>query len=140
MNGLEITNAVNRIAILSDLRNWDAVKACFTEQIHVDYTSLTGGEPETIAADALVEQWKSVFESTFKTTQHLLGSHSITITGDSATCLCHFQARHVPLDPTKSVWTLGGYYTHELVKQNNQWLVETMTMVWTWEEGERPFA
>lgn len=28
MDGLEITNAVNRIAILSDLRDWETVRAC----------------------------------------------------------------------------------------------------------------
>lgn len=140
MDGIEIINAVNRIAIMSDLRNWEAVRACFTEQVNVDYTSLAGGQPESIAADALVERWKSVFENTFKTTQHLLGSHSITINGDVATCVSHFQARHVPLDSTKDIWILGGYYNHELVLQNSQWLVRRMKMVWTWEDGQRPFT
>jgi len=140
MDGTEITNAVNRIAIMSDLRDWEAVRICFTGQVDVDYTSLAGGQPEAIAADALVKRWKSVFESTFKTTQHLLGSHSITVNGDTATCVSHFQARHVPLDSTKDIWTLGGYYNHELVRQNDQWLVRRMKMVWTWEDGQRPFA
>jgi ketosteroid isomerase-like protein len=140
MDGIEITNVVNRIAIMSDLRDWEAVRDCFTEQVNVDYTSLAGGQPEAIAADALVERWKSVFETTFKTTQHLLGSHSITINGDIATCVSHFQAHHIPLDSTKDPWTLGGYYSHELVRQNSQWLVSRMKMVWTWEDGQRPFA
>ena len=40
MDGTEITNIVNRIAILSDLRDWTAVRQCFTDQVAVDYTSL----------------------------------------------------------------------------------------------------
>ena len=90
MDGTEITSIVNRIAILSDLRDWEGVQQCFTDRVAVDYTSLMGGQPETIAADALVQSWKADSSSTFKTTQHLLGSHAITIRSDTATCLSHF--------------------------------------------------
>lgn len=138
-DGLAITNAVNRIALMADLRDWAAVRACFTPQVEIDYTSLTGGQPEVIAADDLVARWRSVFETTFKTTQHLLGSHSIAIEGNIATCISHFQARHIPFNAAQ-VWTLGGHYRHELIKSQDAWLVRKMQMVWTWEEGTRPFA
>jgi hypothetical protein len=139
MDGTEITSVVNRITILSDLRDWANVRQCFTDQVDVDYTSLTGGEPEVIAADALVQRWKTAFESTFKTTQHLLGSHVITIQGNAATCLSHFQARHVALDVSKGIWTLGGHYNHDLVKTSSGWRVRGMKMTRTWEERTRPF-
>jgi SnoaL-like domain len=140
MDGTEITSVVNRIAILSDLRDWEGVRQCFTDRVAVDYTSLTGGQPETITADALVQSWQSAFSSTFKTTQHLLGTHTISIQGDTtAACLSHFQARHVALDASKGVWTLGGHYNHDLVKTTSSWRVRGMKMTWTWEEGIRPF-
>ncbi len=115
MAGTEITSVVNSIVILSDLRDWASVRRCFADQVDVDYTSLTGGKPKTIAAEALVQRWKTAFESTFKTTQHLLGTHVITLQGDTATCLSHFQARHTTLDTTKGIWTLGGHYHDDLV-------------------------
>ncbi len=139
MDGTEITSIVNRIAILSDLRDWATVRKCFTDRVAIDYTSLTGGQPEMIAANVLVQRWQLAFESTFKTTQHLLGTHVITIKGDTATCLSHFQARHVALDTAKGVWTLGGHYNHDLVKTSFGWRVRSMKMTWTWEEGTRPF-
>jgi ketosteroid isomerase-like protein len=138
MDGTEITSVVNRIAILSDLRDWEGVRQCFTDQVAVDYTSLTGGQPETIAADALVQSWNTAFSNTFKTTQHLLGTHAISIEGDTATCISHLQARHVALDSTKGVWTLGGHYHHDLVKTPSGWRVRSIKMTWTWEEGTRP--
>jgi hypothetical protein len=138
MNGTEITSVVNRIAISADLRDWTAVRQCFTDYVALDYTSLTGGQPETITADALVQRWKSAFESSFKTTQHLIGSHVITIQDDAAICLSHFQARHVAIDVSKGVWTLGGYYNHSLVKTSSGWCIRGMKMTWTWEEGMRP--
>ncbi len=139
MDGTEIISVVNSIAILSDLRDWATVRQCFTDQVAVDYTSLTEEQAETIAADALVQNWKSAFMSTFKTTQHLLGTHVVTIQGDTATCLSHFQARHVAIDASKGVWTLGGHYNHDLVKTPSGWRVCGMKMTWTWEEGIRPF-
>ena len=139
MDGTEIVSVVNCIAILSDLRNWEGVRQCFIDRVAVDYTSLLGGQPETVAADALVQSWESAFSSTFKTTQHLLGSHVITVQGNTATCLSHFQARHVAIDMSKGVWTLGGHYNHDLVRTSAGWQVRGMKMTWTWEEGTRPF-
>lgn len=138
MDGTEITSVVNRIAILSDLRDWEGVRQCFTDRVAVDYTSLTGGQPETITADTLVQNWESTFTSTFKTTQHLLGTHAITVQDDAATCVSHFQARHVALDASKGVWILGGHYNHDLVRTSVGWRVHSMKMTWTWEEGTRP--
>lgn len=138
MDRTEITNVVNRIAILTDLRDWEGVCQCFTERVTVDYTSLMGGQPESIAPDALVQSWKSFFTSTFKTTQHLLGTQSITVQGDTATCLSQFQARHIALDPTQGVWTLGGHYNHDLANTAAGWRVGGIKLTWTWEEGTRP--
>ena len=138
MDMTEITNVVNRIAILTDLRDWEVVRQCFTEQVTVYYTSLMGGQPESIAADALVQSWKSFFTSTFKTTQHLLGTQSITVQGDTATCLSQFQARHIALDVSKGVWMLGGHYSHDLANTAAGWRVRGIKLTWTWEEGIRP--
>ena len=138
MDRTEITNVVNRIAILTDLRDWEGVRQCFTDRVTVDYTSLMGGQPESIAADALVQSWESFFTSTFKTTQHLLGTQVITVPGDTATCLSQFQARHIVLDPTKGVWTLGGHYSHDLANTAAGWRVRGIKLTWTWEEGIRP--
>jgi SnoaL-like domain len=137
----EIIDTINRIGLTADLRDWSACQACFSQSVEVDYTSLMGGEPNIIAPDALTKQWQSFFDSTFKTTQHLIGSHSVTHSGNSATCLSQFQAHHVLLNPTEEkTWTLGGFYIHELVRTDDAWLVRKMKMTWTWEAGSRPFV
>jgi hypothetical protein len=133
-----IINAVNQIAIMADLRNWGACRDAFSDRIEADYTSLTGGEPATVNAEDLVNGWESFFSQTFKATQHLVGSHVVTITGDTATCLSNFQAHHVYLDTTKGTWTLGGIYEHGLIQTPEDWKVSRMKMIWTWESGNRP--
>ncbi len=133
-----ITNAVNQIAIMADLRNWEACRAAFSDRVETDYTSLTGGEPSTVTAEDLVKGWETFFSQTFKVTQHLIGSHVVTSTGDTATCLSNFQAHHVYLDTTKGTWTLGGIYEHGLIRTPQGWRVNRMKMTWTWESGNRP--
>ncbi|NEQ25347.1 MAG: nuclear transport factor 2 family protein, partial [Microcoleus sp. SIO2G3] len=103
---LAIIETVNKIAILSDRRDWEAVKNCFTEQVEFDYTSLNGGEPATVAAATQVKQWADFFTSRFKNTQHLIGSHAVTLNGDTASAIAHFQAHHTYLDTSKMAWLL----------------------------------
>lgn len=136
---IEIIETANKIAILSDRRDWEAVKDCFTEQVEFDYTSLNGGEPTTIAAATQVQQWAEFFTSTFKNTQHLIGSHVVTISGNTASAIAHFQAHHTYLDANKSSWLLAGTYDYEFVRSANGWKVQRMKMTVLWEMGDRPF-
>lgn len=133
-----IINVVNQIAMMADLRNWEACQAAFSDRVATDYTSLTGGQPATVDAKDLVNNWKTFFAQTFKATQHLIGSHVVTITGNTATCLSNFQAHHVYLDAAKGNWTLGGVYEHRLIRTTKGWQVNQMKMTWTWETGTRP--
>lgn len=136
---LAIIETANRIAFLSDRRDWAAVQACFTEQVEFDYTSLIGGEPTAIAAATQIQQWAEFFDRTFANTQHLVGSHVVQLNGDTATCLAHFQAHHTHLDSTKTSWLLAGHYDYGFVREMDQWKVQAMKMTTLWETGDRPF-
>jgi hypothetical protein len=136
----EIIDAVNRIGLMADRRDWQACRAAFSDRVETDYTSLNGGQPAAVNANDLINGWNSFFTKTFKTTQHLIGSHVVTITGDTAVCLSNFQAHHVYLDGQKGTWTLGGFYEHGLVRTSQGWRVNHMKMTWTWEHGTRPSA
>ncbi len=134
-----IINAVNGIALFADLRDWQRCRQSFTDTVEFDYTSLVGGEPTVISADQQMQQWATFFDGSFKTTQHILGSHVVTIEADRATCLSNFQAHHTYLDAAKGVWILSGVYRHELLRDRDSWKVSKMQMIWTWEDGTRPF-
>lgn len=134
-----IVNAVNGIAIFADLRDWSRCRQSFTDEVEFDYTSLMGGKPTIISADKQMQQWSDFFKSTFKSTQHIVGSHVVTINGNAATCVSNFQAHHTYLDSKKGTWILSGIYNHDLVRIGNAWKVSKMKMTWTWEDGTRPF-
>jgi hypothetical protein len=133
-----IINAVNGIAIFSDLRDWNSCRQSFADEVEFDYTALAGGQPATIAADQQMQQWSSFFDSTFKNTQHIIGSHVVSISGDTATCVSNFQAHHTYLNEGRGTWVLSGVYHHDLVRVGNDWKVNKMKMAIAWETGNRP--
>ncbi|NJL23292.1 MAG: nuclear transport factor 2 family protein [Leptolyngbyaceae cyanobacterium SM1_3_5] len=104
---IAIIETANKIGILSDRRDWEAVKNCFADQVEFDYTSLNGGEPATVSAAIQVQQWADFFSSTFKNTQHLIGSHVVMLSGNTASAIAHFQAHHTYLDVNQSSWLLA---------------------------------
>jgi hypothetical protein len=64
----------------------------FTDAIVVDYTSLFGGEPQTLAAEALVASWRARL-GPLRATQHLLGPIAVELRDRAASAACH-----VPLE------------------------------------------
>jgi hypothetical protein len=66
------TDDIVRFFAAVDDRDWDVVRAGLADELDTDYTSLFGGEPEHLAADALVERWRGMLPG-FDATQHFLG-------------------------------------------------------------------
>lgn len=137
LDRLEIIDTVNRIGLMADLRDWQACQNCFSERVNVDYTSLVGGQPATLAAKDLVESWRKNL-SPLKATQHMISNHAVTLNGNTATCISHFQAHHLlPNEHGAPIWTLGGVYHHELERTSDSWKVRKMKMTAKYAEGNQ---
>lgn len=128
-----IIQAVNQMALAADARDWSLCRSTFANEVYVDYTSLAGGEPATIPADALIASWEGLLPG-FTATQHLLGSHVVDIQGDTAQCESHFQATHVLDD---ELWTLGGKYHFRLQHRADTWQISAITMIALWSVGDQ---
>lgn len=128
-----IINTVNQMALAADQRDWGLCRRCFADEVFVDYTSLAGGEPATIPADALIKSWHGLLPG-FTATQHLIGSHVVTVQGEVADCRAHFQATHV-LDEAQ--WILGGHYHFQLRHSDEAWQITAITMTALWSVGDQ---
>ena len=132
---IAIVAAVNEIGLAADMRDWPRVREQFADEVFVDYTSLAGGQPARIKADDLVASWRA-FLPGFTVTQHLVGSHRVSVDGERASVLSQFIATHRLADATGGeLWTLGGHYRHTLHKTGAAWKVDAITMTWTWQSG-----
>jgi len=104
---LDVVETCTRMAWLADRRDWAALVELFTDDVDLDYTSLTGGEPARLPRRQVVDAWAAALGG-LAATQHLVAGHLVTLDGDSAACTAAFQATHLlPTPHGGPTWTLG---------------------------------
>jgi 3-phenylpropionate/cinnamic acid dioxygenase small subunit len=119
-----------------DMRDWERFRACFADEIEVDFRSLQGGGPRRVSADAWVSDVKGIVG--FEATQHSLTNFVVTLRGDEATAVAAMQAVHyLPNTDGDSTFTIGGYYTHELARSGAGWKIRKTRLTVTWTAGNR---
>ncbi len=131
----EIVRAIEGIAIAVDEKDWDAVASFFTEEIYVDFTSLAGGRPGTMASRDLAAGWSiALFDG--KPSYHMYGNHRVTIDGVTAEVFSKGYAfNHLPSEAPDDLWEVWGDYTHTLERIDGRWMVTGMTFVATYMRG-----
>jgi hypothetical protein len=132
MDRLDVIDTCTRMAWHADQREWSRLAEVFADEVTLDYTSLNGGEPATLAPGQIVAAWKDALGA-FQATQHLLGNHLVTLDGDSAVCTASFQATHRKTDDI--LWTLGGTYRFDLVRTAAGWRIGGVVMTAVWSDG-----
>lgn len=141
----EMTRIADSIDAAVDAKNWDHARSFFAETISVDFTSLTGGDPATIPADALIAGWSANLTDE-KTSFHLRGNHRVVVQGTDAAILhSHGYAWNrmergaLPENGGNALWEVWGTYTHEFERSDGAWRVTGMTFTATAERGN-PFV
>ncbi|MEM1075734.1 MAG: nuclear transport factor 2 family protein [Pseudomonadota bacterium] len=128
-----------------DAKEWAIARSFFSDTIDVDFTSLAGGEPARIVADALVAGWAANLTEE-KTSFHLRGNHRVTFEANgSATMQSHGYAWNrlergaLPDNGNDALWEVWGTYAHRFVKTEDGWKVNAMTFTATAQRGN-PFV
>lgn len=104
------TTVITRLLHAIDALDWAGVRDCFTDPVHLDYTSLWGGEPETLTPTELITRWTAIANE-FAATQHLTGPQLVT--GDRIET--HVQANHWRSEADGGqAWTVYGHYSARL--------------------------
>ena len=101
-------DVLTRLLHAIDRLDWAAARACFADELATDYSSLWGGEPESLSADDLISRWQE-FAATLAATQHVTGP-IIALNGHAET---HVVARHWL--PNGDLWTVYGHYMARIV-------------------------
>lgn len=102
------SDVLTRMLHAIDRLDWATVRDCFTASVDTDYTSLWGGEPETMPIDDLIAGWIE-FVRGFGATQHLTGP--VLASGDQIQA--HVTAHHWRPN-TGQAWVVHGHYTARL--------------------------
>ncbi len=133
---LEIRRIVDEIDNACDAKDWKTLRSYFTDEVEVDFTQLSGGEPATITADALVGGWQTNLFAE-KKTFHQRGNHRIEIEGNHAEVFSKAYAFNL-LESGKvtGLWEVWGNYTHALCRTENGWKVSGMTLEVIHQRGD----
>jgi 3-phenylpropionate/cinnamic acid dioxygenase small subunit len=137
LDRMEIGDTVHRYASGIDMRDWNLYRSCFTDDIELDFSSADPAMPTAIKADEWVNFVRAALGG-FESTQHISSNHVITVKGDEAGCVSYMQATHyLPNDRGDNSFTLGGYYTDNLVRTSNGWKIKKRRLTVTWSAGNR---
>ena len=116
---------------------WDKLKSAFADEVLLDYTSMTGGQPSTsktfdnlfagkLSPDTFIASWKDLLPG-FKMTQHAITNHTVTLRENGADCFSYVTAiHHLPVEKGDNYWTVHGFYDHHLVRSASGWKVDAM--------------
>lgn len=130
----KIEETVIKIFRGADKRDWELVRACFSKNVLLDYTSMNGGEPAQMTADSIITAWKQLLPG-FKATHHQLDNFIIDIQDDTASCLCYGTATHyLPNESNQNIWVVVGDYEFDLQKKAS-WRVTKMKLNFKYMDG-----
>lgn len=130
----EIINLINFFLFSVDTRDYDAMRSCLTEQIDFDYSALFGTSMPPFA-DELIEEVRRNHQG-LRGIQHITTNHYVTFNGDTAQCQANFQAQHfLPNDRGSNLWTLGGRYLYNLVRDGGDWKICGCVISVAWTDG-----
>jgi hypothetical protein len=126
-----------RLGRLVDDRDWERLPGLFTDPVRVDYTSLWGGDPETLACDTLIGRWRRLLGG-MEATQHFVGSAVVEPGGDpdELSAVANVIGVHRLANPTGgSLWTVGGTWGARLVRTAGSCAISSLALRVAWTDG-----
>ena len=90
---LAVEDAVVRMFVATDERDWATLQECFSSPFTLDMTSMVGGNPAVLTPQQVANAWSAGFSS-LDAVHHQIGNLRTTVTGDSAVVCCHGIALH----------------------------------------------
>jgi hypothetical protein len=130
-----LTDVIATMLHAVDDLDWETVRSCFTTEVEIDYTSLWGGEPETLTADELIDRWQQLLPG-FDATQHLIGPVAVTEVDElTASCTTNVRGYHRVGDAT---WMVAGRYDMRLERvDGSDWRIAALRLRHYYDDGDR---
>jgi uncharacterized protein YceK len=122
-----VIDTVNQLFIATDQKDWTRVAGLFAPKVRFDMTSLTGGQPETLTPQQIVDAWDKGLKP-LKAVHHQVGNHLVAVTGREADVFCYGIASHyLPTKSGRNIRTFAGSYDLHLVKKDGVWWIDRFT-------------
>lgn len=128
---LKIQEVIARFATSFDVKDWDGMQTCFTDELFTDYSDLRGTPPQTISAADYVAA-RSKAQENLKM-HHLVSNHEIDFTDpNSANCRASMM---VWRKSETEDYTSHCVYTFQLKKLDADWKISGIKQKVLWNDG-----
>ncbi len=119
----DVEDAVVRMFVATDERDWPTVRSCFANPFVLDMTSMVGGEPAVTTPEQVAQAWSKGFEP-LDHVHHQIGNMRTEVLGDQANVKCHGVAFHhrAKAAGLKSRVFVGTYEI-ALARTSSRWLI-----------------
>jgi SnoaL-like domain len=114
-----------------DSRNWTLLRDCFVPDVTADYA----GVGRIDGYGALEAVCRAALEP-LQASQHMLGNHTVRVTGDEAEGTVYFRAQHVRREtPGGDNYIVAGIYTDRFVRRDERWRIAHRKLDVVWSDG-----
>jgi hypothetical protein len=132
-----LADIIGSLAVHVDGQHWNELLALFAPRIHVDYTSLFGGDAQAMTREELIGGWRRLLPG-FTRTCHVIGVPAVTVNGETAHAAASVVAWHFIKEPElagRDCWLVGGCYEIGFEKIDGAWHIASLTLARAWAEG-----
>jgi hypothetical protein len=134
---MDIAGVIGSLAVHVDAQHWDGLLALFAPQVRIDYTSLFGGDAQSMTREDLIGGWSKLLPG-FTRTCHVIGTPVISLGGETAWAAASVVAWHfvkVPALAGRDCWQVGGCYEMGFERIDGYWRITALTLAGAWAEG-----
>jgi len=120
----EIIETVNKLFNYTDARNWQGLlNEVFTKEVWFDMSSMGGGEPAHLNAEAICRTWEEGLQG-INAIHHQGGNYIVTISETMADVFCYAIAIHYKKDAVNGhTREFVGSYELTLQHTDKGWLI-----------------
>ncbi|MFE3021793.1 nuclear transport factor 2 family protein [Streptomyces sp. NPDC059256] len=130
-----IEDTVAAFVLALDARDIKRAVGCLAERVTWNYESVTGRPAAVLGPEELEARWNATIVHT-DASQHFLSLPHVNTEGEHATCIVHARVEMRLANPGGSSYTAtNGTYTFGLVRAESGWLLDSVTMVLLWNDG-----
>ena len=119
-----VEDAVVRMFVATDERDWPTLESCFTDPFVLDMTSMVGGSPAAMTPRQVATAWAEGFK-TLDHVHHQVGNFRMTVDGETAKVRCYGIAYHyrAKISAPEKSRVFVGTYDIDLVARSDRWRI-----------------
>jgi hypothetical protein len=133
---ISIEDAVIRMFVATDERDWTTLKSCFTDPFVLDMTSMVGGTPTVMTPTQVANAWAEGFKP-LDHVHHQVGNFRTTINKDNAWVRCYGVALHHRSHISRALKSriFVGTYELRLVMSGGNWRINELKFILKFIDG-----